>query len=162
MDLAVNVLAFGSPAMARATSTKPLVYAALRADFYVLYCSVLDLVRELQADQSPAEARSTLARYLKPDLLCLDDFGMKISTPNRRRRQHSTGMSLYAATHRDFNRSAPPNGAPVARRGPRTAARCASARGDSTPNRGAHLAGLAEAIAGVLDPNQTRLKATHQ
>src|SRR5439155_19710951 len=35
------------------------------------------LVRELQADQSPAQAKRTLNRFLKPDLLCIDDFGMK-------------------------------------------------------------------------------------
>jgi len=49
--------------------------------FLVLYCSVFDLVRELQADQSPAEAQRTLTRYLKPDLLCIDDFGMKHFPP---------------------------------------------------------------------------------
>jgi DNA replication protein DnaC len=54
-----------------------LGYAALRAGLNVLYGSVFELVRELQADSSPAEAQRTLARYLKPDLLCLDDFGMK-------------------------------------------------------------------------------------
>jgi DNA replication protein DnaC len=58
-----------------------LGHAALRAGFLVLYCSVFDLVRELQADQSPAEAQHTLTRYLKPDLLCIDDFGMKHFPP---------------------------------------------------------------------------------
>jgi DNA replication protein DnaC len=58
-----------------------LGHAALRAGFLVLYCSIFDLVRELQADQSPAEAQRTLTRYLKPDLLCIDDFGMKHFPP---------------------------------------------------------------------------------
>jgi DNA replication protein DnaC len=35
----------------------------------------------MQADQSPAEAQRTLTRYLKPDLLCIDDFGMKHFPP---------------------------------------------------------------------------------
>jgi DNA replication protein DnaC len=42
---------------------------------------VFDLVREMQSDQSPAEAQRTLIRYLKPDLLCIDDFGMKHFPP---------------------------------------------------------------------------------
>jgi len=58
-----------------------LGHAALRTGFLVLYCSVFDLVRELQADQSPAEAQRTLTRYLKPDLLCIDDFGMRHFPP---------------------------------------------------------------------------------
>lgn len=53
----------------------------IRAGFVVLYCSVFDLVRQMQADQSPAEAQRTLDRYLKPDLLCIDDFGMKHFPP---------------------------------------------------------------------------------
>src|SRR5213592_5260214 len=30
-----------------------------------------------KADESPAQAKRTLNRFLKPDLLCIDDFGMK-------------------------------------------------------------------------------------
>jgi hypothetical protein len=34
-------------------------------------------VRDLQADRSPAELDRTLAQYLKPDLLLIDDMGVK-------------------------------------------------------------------------------------
>ncbi len=54
----------------------------LKADFQVLYCSVFE-VRELQAYPTPADAQRGLARYLKPDLLCLDDSGMKSFPPKR-------------------------------------------------------------------------------
>lgn len=47
----------------------------------MLYCSVFDLVRDLQAEESAAEARRTLRRFLKPDLLAIDDFGMKHFPP---------------------------------------------------------------------------------
>jgi DNA replication protein DnaC len=47
----------------------------------VLYRSIFDMVRELQADQSPAELDRTLARYLKPDLLQIDDMGLKVLPP---------------------------------------------------------------------------------
>ena len=56
-------------------------YGAIRAGFTVLYCSVFDLVRDLQADESPAHAQRTLQRFLKPDLLAIDDFGMKHFPP---------------------------------------------------------------------------------
>ena len=71
----------GSGMMGKSCLAQALGHAALRAGFLVLYCSVFDLVRELQADQSPAEAQHTLTRYLKPDLLCIDDFGMKHFPP---------------------------------------------------------------------------------
>ena len=74
-------------------------HAALRAGFGVLYCSVFDLVRELQADQSPAEAQRTLTRYLKPDSLCTDDFGMRHFPPK------SADALLELIVRRHQNRS---------------------------------------------------------
>ncbi|MBL9138307.1 MAG: IS21-like element helper ATPase IstB [Verrucomicrobiales bacterium] len=72
-----DALLLGPPGLGKSHIAQALGYAALRANCSVLYYSVFELVRELQADQSPAEAQRTLARFLKPDLLCLDDFGMK-------------------------------------------------------------------------------------
>jgi len=78
-------------------------YAVLKADFQVLYCSVFELVRELQSYPTSADAQRRLARYLKPDLLCLDDSGMKSFPPKgaeafleiivRRHRNRSTLMT---------------------------------------------------------------------
>ena len=76
-----DILLLGPPGVGKSCLAQALGHAALRAGFLVLYCSVFDLVRELQADQSPAEAQHTLMRYLKPDLLCIDDFGMKHFPP---------------------------------------------------------------------------------
>jgi len=76
-----DVLLLGPPGVGKSFLAQALGHAALRAGFIVLYCSVFDLVRELQADQSPAEAQRSLTRYLKPDLLCIDDFGMKHFPP---------------------------------------------------------------------------------
>ena len=76
-----DVLLLGPPGVGKSHLSQAIGYAAVRAGYLVLYCSVFDLVRELQADSSPAEAQRTLTRYLKPDLLAIDDFGMKHFPP---------------------------------------------------------------------------------
>lgn len=98
-----DVLLLGPPGLGKSHIAQALGLAALRAQFQVLYSSVFELVRELQADPTPAEAQRTLNRYLKPDLLCLDDFGMKSFPPKgaealleiivRRHRNRSTLMT---------------------------------------------------------------------
>jgi DNA replication protein DnaC len=94
-----DVLLLGPPGVGKSCLAQALGHAALRAGFGVLYCSVFDLVRELQADQSPAEAQRTLTRYLKPDLLCIDDFGMKHFPPK------SADSLLELIVRRHQNRS---------------------------------------------------------
>lgn len=76
-----DILLLGPPGVGKSCLAQGLGHAAIRAGFVVLYCSVFDLVREMQADQTPTEAQRTLTRYLKPDLLCIDDFGMKHFPP---------------------------------------------------------------------------------
>ncbi len=76
-----DVLLLGPPGVGKSCLAQGIGYAVIRAGFVVLYCSVFDLVREFQADQSPAEAQRTLVKYLKPDLVCVDDFGMKHFPP---------------------------------------------------------------------------------
>jgi DNA replication protein DnaC len=72
-----DLLLLGPPGVGKSCLAQAIGYGAIRAGFVVGYCSVFDLVRDLQADGSPAQAQRTLNRFLKPDLLAIDDFGMK-------------------------------------------------------------------------------------
>src|SRR6266567_4261585 len=68
-----DILLLGPPGVGKSCLAQAIGYAAIKAGFLALYCSVFDL----QADESPAQAKRTLNRFLKPDLLCIDDFRMK-------------------------------------------------------------------------------------
>ena len=72
-----DLLLLGPPGVGKSCLAQAVGYGAIKAGFTVLYCSVFDLVRDLQADVSPAQAQRTLHCFLKPDLLVIDDFGMK-------------------------------------------------------------------------------------
>ena len=75
------VLLLGPPGLGKSHLAQAIGYQAIKAGFHVLYTSIFDLVRELQADLSPAEMDRTLTRYLKPDLLIIDDMGLKVLPP---------------------------------------------------------------------------------
>ena len=72
-----DLLLLGPPGVGKSCLAQAIGYGAIKAGFVVLYCSVFDLVRDLQTDTSPLETQRTLNRFLKPDLLAIDDFGMK-------------------------------------------------------------------------------------
>src|ERR1700722_5766859 len=50
----------------------------LKAGFLVFYRSIFDLVRELLSQETQASEGRLLKKYLKPDLLIVDDMGLKI------------------------------------------------------------------------------------
>ena len=43
----------------------------------MLYRSIFDVVRDFLQDEAMVQTDKTLAKYLKPDLLIIDDMGMK-------------------------------------------------------------------------------------
>ena len=67
----------GPPGLGKSHLAQAIGQHAIKAGFLVLYRSIFDAVRELQAEASPAELNRALARYLKAELLIIDDMGLK-------------------------------------------------------------------------------------
>jgi len=76
---ACDVLLLGPPGVGKSHLVQAIGYQAIRAGFTVLYRSIFDVVRDFLHDAIIDDDTSgkTLARYLKPDLLIIDDMGMK-------------------------------------------------------------------------------------
>ncbi len=73
-----DVLLLGPPGVGKTFLGQAIGHQAIKAGFMVLYRSIFDLARDfLGDDQTPAQQDKTLNRYLKPDLLLIDDMGMK-------------------------------------------------------------------------------------
>lgn len=74
---AQDVLFVGPPGVGKSHLAQALGYQAVKLGFRVLYRSIFDLVRDLIEEESLAGQRAALATYLKPDLLIIDDMGLK-------------------------------------------------------------------------------------
>lgn len=74
---AKDVLILGPPGTGKSHLVQAIGYQAIKAGFYVLYHSIFDVVRDFLHDEAFAAEDKTLAKYLKPDLLIVDDMGMK-------------------------------------------------------------------------------------
>jgi len=72
-----DVLWLGPPGVGKSHLVQALGYQAIKAGFGVLYRSIFDLVRDFLHDEALAGEDKVLAKYLKPDLLIIDDMGMK-------------------------------------------------------------------------------------
>ena len=74
---AKDVLLLGPPGVGKSHLVQAIAHAIIRSGFTVLYRSIFDVVREFLHDETIAGDEKVLARYLKPDLLIIDDMGMK-------------------------------------------------------------------------------------
>ena len=72
-----DVLWLGPPGVGKSYLVQAIGYQAIKAGHLVLYRSVLDVVRDFLHDEALSEDDRVLGRYLKPDLLIIDDMGMK-------------------------------------------------------------------------------------
>jgi DNA replication protein DnaC len=71
------VLCLGPPGTGKSHLVQAIGYQAIKAGFLVLYRSIFDLVRDFLHDEAFAGLDKVLWKYLKPDLLVIDDMGMK-------------------------------------------------------------------------------------
>src|SRR5271155_2442346 len=72
-----DLLILGPPGVGKSHIVQALGYQVLKLGFIVLYRSIFDVVRDFLHDEALGQADKLLATYLKPDLLIVDDMGMK-------------------------------------------------------------------------------------
>jgi DNA replication protein DnaC len=72
-----DVLLLGPPGVGKSHLVQAIAYHALKAGFVVLYRSIFDVVRDFLHDEAVGVEHKVLGKYLKPDLLVIDDMGMK-------------------------------------------------------------------------------------
>jgi DNA replication protein DnaC len=72
-----DVLLLGPPGVGKSFLVQAIGHQAIKSGFMVLYRSIFDLARDFLEEQNADQQDKMLARYLKPDLLLIDDMGMK-------------------------------------------------------------------------------------
>ena len=72
-----DVLLIGPPGVGKSHLAQAIGLAAINMGFRVLYCSIFDLVRDFMRDETIGGEDRILTKYLKVDLLIVDDMGLR-------------------------------------------------------------------------------------
>ena len=72
-----DVLFVGPPGVGKTHMAQAIGYQALKMGFKVYYRSVFDLARDMMGDETLSGMDRKLKDYLRPDLLIIDDMGLK-------------------------------------------------------------------------------------
>jgi DNA replication protein DnaC len=96
---ATDVLFVGPPGVGKTHLAQAIGYEAIKMGFSVLYRSIFDLVNDFLKDEAFGQQERAVRKYLKPDLIIIDDMGLK-SLP-----KHSAEYLLEVIMRRYENRS---------------------------------------------------------
>jgi DNA replication protein DnaC len=69
-----NLLCLGAPGLGKTRIAKTIAHAACVAGYSVLSVLTTDMLEDLRSSHADATLRRTLRRYVKPELLVLDEF----------------------------------------------------------------------------------------
>lgn len=72
-----DVLFLGPPGTGKSHLVQAIGYQAIKTGFRVRYRSIFDVVRDFLEDETLGGQDKVLAKYLIPDLLIIDDMGIK-------------------------------------------------------------------------------------
>jgi DNA replication protein DnaC len=94
-----DVFFVGPPGVGKTHLAQAIGYEAIKMNFDVLYRSIFDLVQDFLKDEAFSQQERTVRKYLKPELVIIDDMGLK-SLP-----KHSAEYLLEVVMRRYENRS---------------------------------------------------------
>jgi DNA replication protein DnaC len=72
-----DVLFLGPPGVGKSHLVQAIGHQAIRNGLLVFYRSIFDIVHDLTENETMSGSLKGLSRYLKPDLLIIDDMGLK-------------------------------------------------------------------------------------
>jgi DNA replication protein DnaC len=76
-----NILCLGRPGLGKTRVAKAIVHAACLAGYSVLSVLTADMIEELHASQADGTFKRAFRRYIKPDILLLDEFAYEPFSP---------------------------------------------------------------------------------